>query len=660
MCFDLTDFVFRILLGVKYSPMVILFTVNVITAIATPISSWVYSTSGTTWQVGQSNAGADQYAAKFDMSVSINPTAPSVLVGIQAMNTVLLFTYSGTALTLVTSKDNGQAIGFGKSVAWLSDTLNSVAILANVYSSNYVWSSSKIYLYDSPWTNTSTPISIFPNIQQQLYSYMSSIFLNIITTSTHLVLLDDQGGLFVILSAPSGYYASTAGPTQQIVPAFSSQLPCIAGTYKQVTGIRRCLPCPAGTKNDGTNTSILTCINCASDTFCPFASSSGFISNDLLSNVTQAVAYPVSPEITSIDDILIFTLFSIGSTGRCVVLSPLFWTLIIASIVSVIAIVMLVLKHCVKNPKAKGPYKMLEKTFKQTDLIGEGELWIGGLATFCVLALSIASCVFSAQFYNSYPIEVVGPSTYTCDTTLRNALFASSIQSSAVPISMDMQDIVDLLNDQPFYLNVAFLNTVYTCTSDAITVSYFLGTSWLPISTDLTCNSANNVLSYSALLPFKSISVRFYLPNIYTIGGLRIGLSGAGQAKSSATTLKDLGFSQIFSQNRRMVGQDANIALELTKVINATSPLVNGDDNIFSGIWIGSFAVNYYESFYTDSDYLTASPEPSTNITLVISETSYYILNQQDPIARLPEIIFHAFFIYNNDYWNCRLGIRSI
>ena len=435
------------------------------------------------------------------MSVSVNPTAAQVLIGIQSMNTVLLFSYTSTTLTLITLRDNGQGIGFGKGVAWLSDTLNSVAILVNVYSTSYIWSSSRIFIYDSPLTNTSTHISIFPNIQQQLYSYMSPVFLNIITTTSHLALLDDKGGLFVILSAPAGYYSSTVGPAEQVVPAFSSESTCIAGTYKNVTGIRRCLPCPTGTKNDGTDPTLLTCVDCASDKFCPFASTSDSISNDLLGNVIQALAYPNSPEITGIDDILFFTLVAIGSTGRCVVLSPLFWTLIVAFIVVLIAAVMFAMKYCVKHPKAKARYKMLEKVFKQTDLIGEGELWIGGLVTLCVLVLLIAGCVFSAQYYNSYPIEAVGPSTYTCDTTLRNAQFASTIQSSSVPVSTDMQDIVDLLNDQPIDLNVAFINTVYNCTSDAITLTYLLGTTWLPISTGLSCNSSSNILSYSALLP---------------------------------------------------------------------------------------------------------------------------------------------------------------
>jgi hypothetical protein len=472
---------------------------------------------------------------------------------------------------------------------------------------------------------------------------MSFVFLNIITTPDNLVLLDNQGDLFVILSAPSGYYASTAGPIEYVIPAFSSQLLCIPGTYKNVTGIRRCLPCPPGTKNDGTNLSMLTCVNCADNTFCPFGSTSDSIANDLLNNVVQALAYPKTPDITILDDILFLTLFSLSSSSRCVSLSPIFWTLIVAAVAVLIGIGMLAMKYFIKHKKARSYYKMLEKTFKQTDFIGEGELWIGGLATFCVFVLVLSCYVFSAKYYNSYPIETTGPSTYTCDTSIRNAKFSSSLQSSSVPVSTDIQEMVDLLNDQAVNLNVDFLNTVYNCTSDAITLTYLLGTTWSPVSTKLSCNSSNYILSYSALLPFRQITVQFNLPNIYTIGGLRIGLSASGQVKSPTITLQDLNFSQIFSQNGRMLAQDVDITLQVTKVINDTSPLTIGDDEVLSGIWIGSFTMNYYESFFADSDYLNAPGLTPTTLTLVITETPYYILNSQQPIARLPEIIFHNF-----------------
>ena len=632
------------LIGVKYSPTVILFNVSTSTAIATPLSTWSYPTNGTTWQAGLTNQGVDRYAAKFDMSVSIDPTATQALVGIQWMNIVLLFNYTPT-LMLITSKDNGPgAIGFGKGVVWFNDSGHSFAVLANVYSRNYAWISSKIYVYNGQLTNISKPISIFPNIQQPLYSFMSPIFLNIITTPKHLVLLDDQGYLFVILLAPTGYYSSTVGPNIEIVPAVSSQKPCIPGTYKNVTGIFQCSLCPPGTKNDGLNVTMATCVTCAMNTFCPLGSVSDSISNVQLSNVIQTMAYPKSPDISGLDDILFFTLFSIGSSPRCVALSPIFWTLIVASIVILLTMIMLVIKYCVKHPKAVDINNAFQKLFKRTDLIREGDMWAGGLATFCVLVLCISCCVFSAKYYASYPIETAGPSTYTCDTTIRNAKFSSSLQSLSIPVSESMQGIINLLDDQIVNLDVAFINTIYNCASDRFTLTFFSGANFLPISLNPSCNSSNYIVSYSVLLPFRLITVQFTLPSINTIGGLRIGLSALGNNESTTATLQDLAFSHAFNKTGRVLGIDASITLQLTKVINSSSPLVSGDDEILSGIWTGSFATNYYESFITDEQYLNLSlNDTDTQLTLIIAETPYYILNEQSPVARLPEIIYHDF-----------------
>ncbi|CAF4337965.1 unnamed protein product, partial [Adineta steineri] len=243
------------------------------------------------------------------------------------------------------------------------------------------------------------------------------------------------------------------------------------------------------------------------------------------------------------------------------------------------------MKHCTKHPKAVDRYNKLEAALKQADVIGAGEMWVGGLTTFSVLVLLIACYIFSAKYYNSYPIETAGPSTYACDTTIRNAQFTSGLQPLSIPVSDSAQAIVDLLNNQPVNLNVAFLNTAYNCTSDTITLTYLLGKIWMPITTSISCNSSNYILSYNVLLPYREITIQFNLPNIYTIGGLRIGLSAPGQIQSSTVTLQDLDFSQTFSQSGRMLGQDANIVLSLTKVINDTSSLNVGDNDTYSGLW---------------------------------------------------------------------------
>ncbi len=46
--------------------------------------------------------------------------------------------------------------------------------------------------------------------------------------------------------------------------------------------------------------------------------------------------------------------------------------------------------------------------------------------------------------------------------------------------------------------------------------------------------------------------------------------------------------------------------------------------------------------FISSNEYATSANLTSTELTIIISETSYYIKNRQLPIAKLREIIFHT------------------
>ena len=636
----------NIVVGTMFIPAVTLFRVNMSTNIPTPISQWLYPIENVPSQMRLKENDFDTYEPKLGMSVSINPRATHALVGIQWLNTVLLFNYTTVALTLVALKNDGQeTIGFGKNVAWLDDVTNSFAILANKYSISYAWISSQIYIYDSLLTNNSKPVSIIPNVEQPLLlSYYSYILINIISTPTSLLLFHDDGGIFIIYSAPKGYYASTIISDFPLNIPISSHVPCAPGTYKNVTGIVRCSLCPAGTKSDGTNATLTGCADCSTDAFCPAGSVTDSISNDMLDNIIQVVAYPKSPDISGLDDILFFTLFSIGSTPRCIVLSPIFWTLIITAVLLLITAITIVIKYCVNDSKANKIRRTYTTVFKRVDLIREGDMWAGGLATFAALVLCIACCVFSAKYYASYPIETAEPSTYTCDTSIRNAQFSTSLQSSAIPVSEEIQEMIDILNNQVVNLDIDFINTASNCTSNAGQLVFLSNGNSMPIALNPSCNTSNYIISYSALLPFREITVQLTISNLNAIGGLRIGLSAPGEKKSSTITLQDLNFSYTYYQTGRVLGHDIYSTLTLTKVINNTSPLASGDKEIFSGIWAGSFKMNYNSSFTLQSDYLTTAVDSTeTRLTLVINEAPYYVLNEQSPIARLPEIVYHDF-----------------
>ncbi|CAF1462073.1 unnamed protein product, partial [Rotaria sordida] len=56
------------------------------------------------------------------------------------------------------------------------------------------------------------------------------------------------------------------------------------------------------------------------------------MNSTLLTSISQAYAYPRSPEMDVFEDILLNNMFSSGSTGHCLVVSPIFWTFILLAI----------------------------------------------------------------------------------------------------------------------------------------------------------------------------------------------------------------------------------------------------------------------------------------------------------------------------------------
>ena len=126
-------------------------------------------------------------------------------------------------------------------------------------------------------------------------------------------------------------------------------------------------------------------------------------------DINHIVNYPSKNDQTNFNDILLTNMFSIG---HCVVNSPLFWTLIAILIIGVFLLFIGILKFFPSSDK----YRLLiKKIFRQIDLIGEGELWIGGLMSFSLFVLIIFAFLFSNEYANLYPIEQSSNSMMTCD-----------------------------------------------------------------------------------------------------------------------------------------------------------------------------------------------------------------------------------------------------
>ncbi|CAF1040639.1 unnamed protein product [Rotaria sordida] len=442
--------------------------------------------------------------------------------------------------------------------------------------------------------------------------------------------MDAIGNLLIFNPTPPGFYPSIPGTGS--IPFITSEKPCLPGMYKDQSGINDCILCPTGTKNPGN--SAIKCLSCTSESFCSLGSVDE-ISHSALETVTQVIAYPESPESTIFEEILIHNMFHIGK-GHCLVVSPLFWTLIAAAIAILILIVVGILHCCTANPTSSRVRRIIKWVFQKTDLIREGELWVGGLASFSLIVLVSFAYAFSNNYLKQYPIETSSDSYFACDLSIRNAKFQTNLQSLAIPRAEAEKNMFHLLEQQNLTLNIDFINTLINC--DIISLRALFGTTWSTIRWS-TCENVRSVLSLTIPLPFQLTSVEITLAGIQTIGALRIGLSGHSH-EDELYHLKELNASQSFSKNGSLLAQTLPVALSLTKVINETLPM-EGEEGNFTGIYILTFTTNS-DSLFLSQDQYVQSTSSAIVLTLVISETPFYVKNVQQPIAKQAEIIFRT------------------
>ena len=327
--------------------------------------------------------------------------------------------------------------------------------------------------------------------------------------------------------------------------------------------------------------------------------------------------------------------------GRCLLISSLFWAIVVASIVVVIVIIMEMMHLFIKHPNSRRIRKVLQAIFKCTDLICEGEYWISGLISFWVIVLVSFAVAFSNQYVKQYPIETSSNSYFSCDLSIRNAKFEANVQSLAIPFADTEQEMFGLLTDQPFTMNIDFINTLVNC--DAASIQTQFGSVWSTICW-LDCYNLNSILTLSIPRPYQHISVQVFLEDAKTMGAIRIGLSGPGYENGSYK-LVELAFYQAYSKNGYILSRTLPVAVAMTKVINETKPMV-GEELEFSNIYIPTFTVDMNSLFVTNDQYVR-SASATAILTIDITETPYYVKNLQEPIARQSEIIFRNLLFTN-------------
>lgn len=108
-------------------------------------------------------------------------------------------------------------------------------------------------------------------------------------------------------------------------------------------------------------------------------------------------------------------------------------------------------------------FDRLTCVFRHSDLIGNGELWFGGLVSFAIVVLIIYGFWFGTIFATKYPIETSTDSEFSCDKSLRNAQFSSLLQLLATIRSEEEKPMFDMLDQQKFTMNITFIQTGFTC-----------------------------------------------------------------------------------------------------------------------------------------------------------------------------------------------------
>ncbi|CAF1543520.1 unnamed protein product [Adineta ricciae] len=578
------------------------------------------------------------YSAQTVLSIAITWRTRRVLIGIPSLNIVLLYSFDNPQ-NLAGSRQNGLGLmGFGKGVAWLDDQGEKAVIIANKYVySSYQWISSSIHVYDiqsDGFTDGARPILIYPNSQQILFPWINPSFLRLsCSASGHVTIFDLLGNAAILFAAPAGTYPSTNSDfyTSIIVS-------CIRGTYRNYTGIELCFPCPEGTYSSD-------CLPCRSnDSFCPFGSVeeiaySTFESND------QDQDYPESPENIVFDDILMQNMFSFNVQSiHCLLVSPITWVFVVIMLSVIIAIVTTI--HEYFGPGKHNIRDWIKQILRKVDLIGEGQLWIGGLVSAAIVVLIVSAYVFSSKYTYEYPLEQsTSASAFACDVSLRNAKFSTTLQKlpSSRSATKDIQAIFDLLNLQSFTLNIDLVQTAFTC-DDTLFVQRFIGYT----ETNLTISSCetrfnDSILSLAIRLPVQEISLQVTLLGLKTIGAIRLGLYGSGSTTDNKRyKLMSLNFSSTFVplSINQVLASATLFSLQLTQNVNRTAPLSTDGYSTYSAMWSPSFNVNTDELFSEETRH-TLFQRMYTNISITIEKSIFYVSNVQEPIARRTEIIFH-------------------
>ncbi|CAF1310768.1 unnamed protein product [Adineta steineri] len=598
------------------------------------------------------------YTQDYEMSLSINPSGTTIAIGEIQLNKVTIAYMSGNKTFRSVSKFHEISelenwTGFGRSVSWLNDD-ETLAILV-LKTMNHSSSQSEIQVYKNIFLNRTrgsiVPTFVIPNSQQTLNdiqrskSWSKHSFRRIRTRSNSLLIQLKNADIIYIPSAAAGYCSMELVLINLLNLYVLQPRPCVSGSYKNTSGPGPCTVCPSRTKNPGNYPSI-QCRPCNTTAFCPLGASDEVNLTDFNSYI-QTFSYPDTPIIDDYDDLLLLKFFPSNMKWSCLIFTPLFWTLMATILCLMVWSIMFLIKR--RRPNPVDIYRQRAKiVLKHTDLIGEGERWIGGLASIVIFTIIVYCTIFAFFYFSSYPIETAEAVDKACDNNQRNSKFDNALQLPLPETDGTYWKIFDMLNKQPFAMTIHLINTRAQCNDIIVERNRRTGTPLSVVETNCTLSQNNVSGSFSFDLPTHKSFVRVGINGPYFIGALRLCLHGKSSVEdedSAVHDLHELDVCTLFYTNNQTIGLSTDFIVRLIKVINVTKPLKRNDRTLYGGIWTPFITYTDILSdelyFAEKGEYLRYSSKQKT-INIHFEEEIYFVQNNQAPIIRRGALFFHT------------------
>ena len=524
------------------------------------------------------------------------------------------------------------------------------------------------------------PLFVYPNNQQHFpYQLLSNptpfdlLSLFSWTDGFGLVISyqNDHRALLIPTSAPGYVSANRMSTDMEAMITIVSSDPCIPGTYKSEWSLTSCQLCPPRTLNNGS--SGVQCDPCdpGNDSFSSicFRGASRTIPLQRLFDRDQADAFPDSSDWTEFDDVLLNHVFKVDSisNAHCLTVAPLFWGSIAIGLGVIFFVVIFLLGRSSKTMRSQ---RLIKHFFTHLDLIGEGELWFGGLLTLAIVVLIVFTCKFSVSFNALYPIESLtsemGESS-SCDSTLINAKFSSSLKLLATRKQPEERPIFDLLDRQNITLTVEFISTGFQCPNVSLQQNFLRLQPQKISNRQCSYEAENDILIVSTVLPQHLVTVQFNLQGPFFVGGLRLCLSGPETViENGRYTVKSLDFCHFVYTSDQVLSMDSVANIEMTKVINRTTAVNFDTDSrdAFTGRWLPTWTTEqsslWDAHIYTEkrNEYLR-SLNWQLAFIVQMGEAKFYMNNIQEPVARGYEIVFKTVLFSSKSHSSYKSFVRE-